>query len=189
MKRLVSVLAAALSFVLLGAYCIINIGQDVRAREEQRQAEFIVTCAGSAVKPWEDEKQNLYVFLPSYFDWDHTEIEVLDGTLSLDGVELAAEEGMYLSAFEENTSYLYTLSFREEEKSGELTFVQSANVGTIFLETDSGSMEQVDADKEYREGGRILITDAAGGIEHIGILDYIKGRGNATWNSDKNHIQ
>lgn len=185
MKRLVSVLAAALSFVLLGAYCIINIGQDVRAQEEQRQAEFIVTCAGSAVKPWEDEKQNLYVFLPSYFDWDHTEIEVLDGTLSLDGVELAAEEGMYLSAFEENTSYLYTLSFREEEKSGELTFVQSANVGTIFLETDSGSMEQVDADKEYREGGRILITDAAGGIEHIGILDYIKGRGNATWNSDK----
>ena len=80
---------------------------------------------------------------------------------------------------------MYTLSFREEEKSGELTFVQSANVGTIFLETDSGSMEQVDADKEYREGGRILITDAAGGIEHIGILDYIKGRGNATWNSDK----
>ena len=106
MKRLVSVLAAALSFVLLGAYCIINIGQDVRAQEEQRQAEFIVTCAGSAVKPWEDEKQNLYVFLPSYFDWDHTEIEVLDGTLSVDGVELAAEEGMYLSAFEENTSYL-----------------------------------------------------------------------------------
>lgn len=185
MKRLVSVLAAALSFVLLGAYCIINIGQDVRAQEEQRQAEFIVTCAGSAVKPWEDEKQNLYVFLPSYFDWDHTEIEVLDGTLSLDGVELAAEEGMYLSAFEENTSYLYTLSFREEEKSGELTFVQSANVGTIFLETDSGSMEQVDADKEYREGGRILITDAAGGIEHIGILDYIKGRGNNTWYTTK----
>ena len=64
--------------------------------------------------------------------------------------------------------------------------MQSANIGSVFVETDSGSMEQVDADKEYREGGRILVMDEEGNIGHIGVLDSIKGRGNATWNSDKN---
>ena len=92
---------------------------------------------------------------------------------------------MFLDGYEEGIPYSYSLSFRGEEQSGEVTFVQSANIGSVFIETDSGSMEQVDADKEYREGGRILVMDAEGEIGHIGVLDFIKGRGNATWRSDK----
>ena len=184
MKHLFSALAAFSSVLVLGAYCVIQVGQEARAADAQRRAEFAVSFDGCAVKPWEDGDGNLYVFLPSCFDWNRTELQVLDGTLLLDGTQVEAE-GTFLSGYEEGIPYSYSLSFRGEEQSGEVTFVQSANIGSVFIETDSGSMEQVDADKEYRESGRILVMDAEGEIGHIGVLDFIKGRGNATWRSDK----
>lgn len=188
MKHLFSALAAFSSVLVLGAYCVIQVGQEARAADAQRRAEFAVSFDGCAVKPWEDGDGNLYVFLPSCFDWNRTELQVLDGTLLLDGTQVEAE-GTFLSGYEEGIPYSYSLSFRGEEQSGEVTFVQSANIGSVFIETDSGSMEQVDADKEYRESGRILVMDAEGEIGHIGVLDFIKGRGNATWRSDKNPMR
>lgn len=184
MKHLFSALAAFSSVLVLGAYCMIQIGQEARAADAQRRAEFAASFDGCAVKPWEDGDGNLYVFLPSYFDWNQTEIQVLDGTLLLDGAQVGAG-GVFLDGYEEGIPYSYSLSFRGTQQNGEVTFVQSANIGSVFIETDSGSMEQIDADKEYREGGRILVMDAEGEIGHIGVLDFIKGRGNATWRSDK----
>lgn len=183
MRRFCSVLVAVLSFGMLWIYCTISIGEESTAVYAQRQAEFMVTCDGIALKPWEDENNNLYVFLPAYFDWNDTEIQVLNGILYIDGAEL--EERTSLSLFKKELPYSYRLTFQETEKTGNLIFAQSGNVGTVFLETESGTMEQIDSDKEYREGGRILIADKEGDIEHIGLLNYIKSRGNATWNSDK----
>lgn len=184
MKHLLSAAAVILSLGILGIYCITHIGRELRTADAQRQAEFTVTCNGVSVKPWEDDEGNLYLFLPSYFDRKLTEIQVIEGKLTLDGREIGPE-GVSLDDYEEETPYTYQLRFRDEEKSGQLSFVHSENTGTVFLETDSGSMEQVYADKEYREGGRILILDGDGEVEHIGILEHVKGRGNATWRSDK----
>ena len=183
MRRLFCVLAGVVSLGILSVYCTVSIGKDVKAAEAERHAQFIADCDGVPVKPWENGEGNLYVFLPSYFDWERTMLQVLDGVLYLDGMEVT--ESLSLADYEQNIPYSYTLSFREQEQSGEITFVQSAYIGTVFLETESGSMTQIDGDKEYKESGRILVSDAEGQTLHMGVLDYVKSRGNATWQSDK----
>ncbi len=92
MRHVASALAVFLSVIVLGAYCVIQIGQEARAADAQRHAEFAVSFDGCSVQPWEDGEGDLYVFLPSYFDWNQTEIKVLDGTLLLDGSQVGAGE-------------------------------------------------------------------------------------------------
>ena len=56
-----------------------------------------------------------------------------------------------------------------------------SDVSSVFIETESGSLESVHADKEHKEKGEITIVGADGNVEYDGELDYIKGRGNSTW--------
>ena len=66
-----------------------------------------------------------------------------------------------------------------------LVVVQSQDISTVFIDTESGSLEAVHADKEHKESGTALIYDQDGEVEYDGELDYIKGRGNTTWTADK----
>lgn len=90
---------------------------------------------------------------------------------------------------EEGVRHLFLPSYCESaevsvKKRGDTTNVQyhqSSNVATLFVNTESGSMDAIHADKEYREAAEVkLYTDE-------GILDFstsecsLKGRGNTTW--------
>ena len=81
--------------------------------------------------------------------------------------------------------YPYHFAWGEEEKEGTLVFMQSANIGAVYIETESGSMEQIDQDKEHLEGGLILVKDSEGNTYYGGLLNSIKSRGNSTWQTDK----
>ena len=59
--------------------------------------------------------------------------------------------------------------------------MRSERLPALFLETDSGSMEQLNADKNFAEKGRIVLFDADGNIVCADRLDRISGRGNSTW--------
>ena len=57
-----------------------------------------------------------------------------------------------------------------------LVVVQAQDISTVFIDTESGSLETVHADKDYKEPGTALIYDQDGEVEYDGNLDYIKGR-------------
>ena len=63
--------------------------------------------------------------------------------------------------------------------------MHSAGLPAAFLETDSGSMSSLDADKSYEEKGRIVLLDADGTVVCADKLDRISGRGNSTWGYPK----
>ena len=63
--------------------------------------------------------------------------------------------------------------------------MKSENTGAVYIETESGSMEQIDGDKEYQESGLILVEDSAGDTCYRGLLRSMKSRGNSTWQSEK----
>lgn len=63
--------------------------------------------------------------------------------------------------------------------------VGASNIGMVFINTESGSLDAVHADKEYKEPGEILVIGADGNAQYDGDLSYIKGRGNSTWKGDK----
>ncbi len=181
MRRFVSLGIAICSLLFL----LLFFNRLESAREAMAEAElapgFFLTCGEETVYPWSFGSET-YFFLPSYFDWRQTELEVSGGELYVE--EQRAESGIVAGRFEKEMPYFYRF-VSGGEMSGNLLFLQSGNLGTVFIETESGSMAHVDTDKENRESGKILVKDQEGNTLYQGALDSIKGRGNATWQAEK----
>jgi len=181
MRRFVSLGIAVCSILFLVLFFHKMESTKEAMAEAESESGFFLACGGEAVYPWSFGSET-YFFLPSYFDWRQTELNVFGGELYVE--EQKAESGIVAGRFEKEMAYSYRF-VSGEEVSGTLLFLQSDKVGTVFIETESGSMDQVDADKEYRESGKILVKDEEGKVLYQGALDSIKGRGNATWQAEK----
>ncbi|MCM1386920.1 MAG: CotH kinase family protein [Bacillus sp. (in: Bacteria)] len=64
--------------------------------------------------------------------------------------------------------------------SSSIIQVYSENIPAVFIETESGTSEQINSDKDIREPGKISVLDADGHTVTFP-LDYIKGRGNTSY--------
>ena len=62
--------------------------------------------------------------------------------------------------------------------------LKSANISTVYITTQSRTMDNVYADKNHHESGKIQVYDAYGNLDYAGGLKYIKGHGNYSWNSE-----
>lgn len=136
-----------------------------------------------------------YVFLPSSALFPECGVYYSGAdTLLLksteDGSSTALKSGGNLSSVEKNV--IYEASFFSASgavlESGKMMFKQSDNIAAVFVETESGGMDSIYADKEFRERGNIYIEDAEGAIEYMGSLKYIKGHGNTTWKEEKKSL-
>lgn len=182
MKRLYSVILGVLSIVLLTVvFCREKQSAAVAVRAKTAGPDFWVSYENAVVYPWEREGK-LFFFLPSYFDLEKTRLVTESGKLLL---EEGQTEAGPLSELACEQPHFYRLQKKDETTSGQFCYYQSARVGSVFLDTESGSMEWVDQDKEYREGGHIEIRDVQGNTEYSGRMDALKSRGNASWQSDK----
>ncbi|MBR0509282.1 MAG: CotH kinase family protein [Clostridia bacterium] len=122
--------------------------------------------------------EKYYLFLPGAAD--RSEMTVwYDGaeTLTFNGTPV--ESGSVTNAFAANT---VTVSGSAGDYS---VRVLQATSAAVFITTESGSMDAVNADKEYKDPGSVVIVDDEGNLQYSGALDYIKGRGNSTWELDK----
>lgn len=185
MKRVYSIVIGIFSVFVLTAfvgYSNQNTYNGEKAVPEK--GEVFISYEEVKIYPWKTEG-NLYFFLPSAFDWEQAELTVLNGDFLINGksVDFSAEAGR--QSYDMDTNYTYQFAWGDVEEEGTLIFMQSANIGTVYIETETGSMDQVDRDKEYRESGLALVKDADGKACYRGFLDSIKSRGNATWNSEK----
>lgn len=73
-----------------------------------------------------------------------------------------------------------------EDKRGTVVFLYSENVPSMYIDTQSGSMEAIDGDKKHQTeetaSYRIFQTD---GAQDASGTCVIKGRGNSTWSQKK----
>lgn len=126
---------------------------------------------------WENEDGVCFVFLPGYADLSQVRLRTntfrtvkLDGVyvpdgMSCEGIELGKEYGLVYNG----------------EVYHPLIFLQSANCPTMFLDTESGSMDHIKAQKGNEETGVLRLYDETGSLICSSILDSVKGRGNASW--------
>ena len=129
---------------------------------------------------WNQDDERCFVFLPSYADLNRTEVRLhVPQNCRLGEVQLT--QGLKCGGFSLDTDY---------ELTGEgfapiiLRFVQSANVATMYIDTYSGSMGRVHADKSYKDRAVTTVYTANGQVDYQG-YNYIRGRGNSSWNYDK----
>lgn len=165
--------------ILLITIAMIVLSMSVR-EQEASAIGVSVEVGEERIALWENDSGEYYVYLPSYADLSdvrfalHTEIPItIDGNTLFDG--------MLCEEFLLNTPYefvFYSWGKRQERK---ITFVQSGDVATLYIDTQTGSMEFIHEKKENEESGKFCLYTENGIVDFTGKLKSINGRGNATW--------
>jgi len=102
-------------------------------------------------------------------------------TVTLNGIPMLPGKETHF-AFTEET---LTLSFQAGVSSFSAVAVRSEGVPMLCINTSSGNMNFVHADKNNKESGTLRLTDETGALLLESDLTYIKGRGNQTWRNEK----
>jgi len=63
--------------------------------------------------------------------------------------------------------------------------MKSSNIGTIFIDTETGSIEKLYKNKNYKENAHMRVYTSGGDVQYNDNLEFISGRGNQTWEYDK----
>lgn len=118
-----------------------------------------------------------YFLLPTSADLSSITITHNFESAQIGSTEL--ESGKAYGMFQNGGSY----TMRGDGKQYDIKVLQSSHIGSMFLTTESGSMDYIHAVKGNKESGSLLLIDAEGKVSYDGALDQIKGRGNTTWNN------
>ncbi len=137
---------------------------------------------GAAVKTeWYEIDGTYYLFVPSSIDLANAKI-----TYTADADIFAGETKLVNG---ETTAVLdgkNEITLTCDGESFKVIIINESTVASIFIETESGNLDAVHANKEHKEEGSITIVNADGAsAEYKGVLEYIKGRGNSTWEMEK----
>lgn len=135
-----------------------------------------------------------YVFLPAFADLDELFVETdlmrVDFSYGEKTISVLKESpGVF--AFEGGVVYdMIFYDRREQEVAREpVMFLKSGKLPTLYVTTQSGSMEKLDADKKYHEKGAVELLDQNGELILADTLDSISGRGNQTFTYEKKSYQ
>ena len=178
MKKIISVLTAlviAFSFCSLTGFAAdeaISVFSVGTVEEKEHGAQLYVD--------WHKTEKGAYLFVPQSINFEEAKIYfTANGDVYADGAKLTSGAS---AAFLADKSEV-TLTCGSETYN--VKIIAISDVSSVFIETESGSLDSVHADKEHKEKGEITIIGADGNVEYDSELDYIKGRGNTTWSFDK----
>ncbi len=65
----------------------------------------------------------------------------------------------------------------------------SENLPAVFVTTESGSLKRIEANKENREAGLLILRDGDGKVWYDGALEHVKCRGNSSMTFKKKNYQ
>lgn len=134
---------------------------------------------------WDNGTGQWYIFLPAGVETNNvyfikqTQEEILMNGTPMSKITFCDE-----FAFEETCELTYK-SYGKDERRG-LTIIRSGGVPTLFLDTRSGNLEYIHANKDNKESGSVTLYTIEGELNYQSIDATISGRGNYTWlSSDK----
>ena len=131
-----------------------------------------------SVNWWQKDGQ-YYLFLPSDADMQTLKVNfTASAEVTLDGKSVENGAEFILEA-----QKTYTLSCDGAEYS--VYVLRSENIPSLHITTESGSMSAVHADKSHKEPASVTIISDDETVMEDEVLEYIKGRGNATWSFKK----
>ena len=129
------------------------------------------------IKAWEDSDTGIvHYFLPGGIDSK----TVYRGDIKKEELSFGKKNNWCIK-FSPNEEY----DFSYKGKEFKAVFHVIPNISSVFINTKSGSMKKINADKDKTETGNIVSISKEGTIEHFGELKKIKGHGNVTWDVDE----
>lgn len=93
-----------------------------------------------------------------------------DNNYIKDGQELVLSKDIYY-LLKDNEKYIVQIIF-------------TSDIPQLYIDTESGNMDYIHEDKNNRESSDITVVEN-GVVEYAGELEYIKGRGNTSWQKEQ----
>lgn len=179
MKRnwLIVLITAALLLALL---LPITLAQPEVKTSELFHLEVKTEANTEKISCWKSEKGEFYLFLPAYTELStavfnlHTESEIL-----IDGKKIV--NGQNLENFQLNKKYTLTFEDFGKKQTADFIIMQSQNIATMYIDTQSGSMEYIHNNKGKGEEGTLRTYNADGKLNCKVSIESLSGRGNNTW--------
>lgn len=179
-KRYTRICLVTVLLAILVASCFVM--QSNCINNEFFFVEIISGDSYEQIRTWENENGEIFAFLPSYANLEGTvfrktnEIEVFLN-------DQKVEEGMKCKDLDWNTPYELAYRIGGKDYQQRFTIHHSANLPTMYIDTESNSMKYVHAKKGNKESGEMRIYSDKGEIEYLGDIESINGRGNYTWDN------
>lgn len=137
---------------------------------------------GQTIALWEGTDGENYVFLPGFTALSDVRICKNTGAeIQINGVQV--EDSMNCAAFAADTPYEICYTSWGKEYKAPITFLCSGHTASMFIHTQSGSMEYIHEKKGNEESGTMTLYSADGRLQFSGDLTSLNGRGNNTWES------
>ena len=121
-----------------------------------------------------------YVFLPGYVRREQTYFRTnFLNQVYIEGKRLT--EKISCEEFPLDTELEMMVLTLGYEDWRDVTFLQSGNVPTMYIDVASGSMDHIHARKGNKESGMMRLYSADGRLEDVSVVESLRGRGNSTW--------
>jgi len=121
-----------------------------------------------------------YLFLPHWA----AENDIIPYFVHANATATLGEEQLYHGCPIDPLYHGQELQFSMNNVSFTVIPLVGSDIPTIFINTDSGSLEDIHAEQSHREETTFLFIDSDGNLEHFGRGD-MNGRGNWTWTRPK----
>lgn len=186
MKKRYKLLFILMAILICIGCCVYQERRVVQfAKDDSGKLLLLLQCGNDTerIYPWfSEQEQKFYFFLPSFADTQEIYMNAaVAGRIYIDRVRMHHWDRF---CWEEDTEY----SVLWDEQEYHTMFLKSANIPSIYVQTESGSMDYVNADKEHQEIGEIRMVSAMGINEYNGGLKKISTRGNSSmWCGKKSY--
>lgn len=132
---------------------------------------------------WKSEADCYYFFLPScvvnsrlFFGNLQENDRIVLGESSYSRRDDISKELEYNATYEMQLNVNGELLLAKQ-----VVFVCSENIPAVFVNTQTGTVDQIHSDKEMKEPAEASIVNQDGSLEFSGAIEYIKTRGNSTF--------
>ena len=125
------------------------------------------------------ETEPYFLFLPAGCDKTALTVSFPYDSCSVDGQPLRS--GQPTDAFAEDGTHTVVTP----QGTWPLRVLSSENLPSLYIETESGALTDIHADKAYKEPGRLTVAENGEIALDGAALEYIKGRGNSSWRSNE----
>ncbi len=175
--------------VLAGFYLLTDADNDMEYAKQYGDLQVQVDLGEKTetIRIWQDTKGMYYFFLPSTSDLSSVRVWNVSNadTLIFNGSKVNNKELFKAEVSQEQLlDYTYEMQIilgGVELEPVKVQFVQSANLATMFIDTESGDVGAIHSSKEVEEKADVVVINELGEIDYDRSIQYIRTRGNSTF--------
>ena len=159
---------------------LVIVAFDYYDRPDRGQKNLYFTVNNETIMAWEKE-DIYYLFLPSGADTENIELSGYSDGFTVTNTGNYIKSGTTLKGLPIEKEI--PCIFGKNGNPFVLFILKSKEIPAMFISTDSGTLDDILNDKEYKESGAVSVQNEDGTYSYTGGLKYIKGRGNYSWNN------